>query len=890
MSETRNLLRNTIAARHSAIEAQFREGAGGFETCARLTAVMDEALRAACDAMTEAEQSHVAVLALGGYGRMELCPKSDVDIMILCDTGERKAQADDTARSILHRLWDAGIDVGHSVRTIDDALALQGVSPDAWTSMLESRYVCGNPALADRFREALQKAVGPDPWLINGVLADMGKRHERYGNSVKLLEPNIKKSAGGLRDLHALFWLYRGTDRQHLGNGRKAQPATVTFLDHLLVDGIVDKETHKAVLDAAEFLLRLRHGMHYLTGLLHDTLEYAMQVRIADRLGYIPKSHASGVEVFMREYYAHARTIHSFSRRLSRTFRGLVEPPAHGAETRPLGSVFLRSGDVLTVLPHVDNFDKAETILEAFVLSSEHDLEPDFRLEGLIERSLDLMNPESTSSPVLAAMFRRILRSRRVGITLHQMNALGVLGRYIPEFGDLVTFFQHNVYHYFTADEHTLIAVANAEALREARGVLHDVFRTLRNKELLYMAILLHDIAKPRGVADHEITGVAMAREILERLGMSEMFPDIAFLIRHHLVMEQVAFRRNIHDAGTIREFAARFPGPEQLDELYVLTYADLSAVNVNMWTEWKASMLQDLYRNTLEVLRRNLAGADVDRYHRAKREAATAGLLERLGRDLPRENIEQHLRGVSSEAYLASFSDEEIARHIREALNEELSVLVRQYEGHTEITVVGRDAPFVLSRCCAVMAANDANIFDAGVFTRDDGVIIDRFRVSDATTRRQLDQRVCDKIASDLRQVMAGNLDIEHLFLAHRRKWKRKQGKPVNPNVRTGVEFEDAPHHTIIDVYAPDAVGFLYRITDTLSRLGLDIHFAKIATRVDGVVDAFYVMDKEGSPVNDPLRREAIREELLNTINMLSQEHLAAQQDQTDQKSQAAD
>ena len=391
------------------------------------------------------------------------------------------------------------------------------------------------------------------------------------------------------------------------------------------------------------------------------------------------------------------------------------------------------------------------------------------------------------------------------------------------------------------------------------------------------MALLLHDIAKPRGVGDHEITGVEMARDILSRLGMQEMFSDVSFLIRNHLVMEQIAFRRNIHDPETIKDFASKFNRPELLDYLYLLTYSDLSAVNVNVWTEWKASMLQDLYMRTSEVLRRNLKGIQIDQFHQSKREAAEVGIVDSLSATLPREKVERHLRGIQSEAYTAMFSEEEIARHIEKSeASETVSTLFSHSEGYTEITVIAQDAPFALSKFCAVLAANDANIFDANVFTRDDGIIIDRFRVSEATTKKELGQKACRKIADDFIQVMEGTLDIQHLFEAHHRRWKRRPKLPANPNVRVDVEFEDNPRFTILDVYAPDSVGFLYRITEAISRLALDIYFAKIATRVDGIVDAFYVLDRSGKPVTDTVWRTMIHAEILKTIRSLQEQELA--------------
>ncbi len=878
MTESAIGVRTSLAERQARIAAAHRSGASGFETCAALTSAMDEAIRSACGCIVSDAKNHVAVLALGGYGRVELCPHSDVDVMILCDSGEWRDLAGETAKAFLHILWDAGVDVGHCVRTIEEAVSLRGQSLDSWTAMLESRYICGNEDLAGHFFESLRGAVGRsrDRWLIEGVIADIGSRHGRYGNSVKLLEPNIKKSSGGLRDLQAVFWLTRWCSDPLFLPLDPHIPALRVFLDTLHKEGSIGSDEHSDAVAALQFLLRTRHEMHYLRESLHDTLEYGLQLPVAEGLGFVATNGASAVEVFMRQYYRHARTVDCLCGRLSRQFRELVEPILHSEEAEEIGEIFLLADDLLSVKPDILRFADASQIFEAFLHAAENDAELDFRLHGVIERSTDLLKPEHCSSAAFAAMFRRILNSRRVGYALRMMNDLNVLGRFIPEFGELVAFFQHNVYHYFTADEHTLIAINNAEALREQTGVLHEVFRNLRRKDILYCAILLHDIAKPRGVAEHEITGVEMARDILRRLEMDDIFPHVAFLIRHHLVMEQVAFRRDIHDPQTIKEFAARFERPEQLDYLFLLTYADLSAVNINVWTEWKASMLRDLYLHTSEILHRSLTGSQVDRFHQSKREAAVSDMVDRLSMTLPREHVEQHMLGIQSEAYVSLFTDQEIVQHIQKGMTgEPVSTLFRQSDGYTDVTIIGRDARFALSKFCAVLSANDANIFDANIFTRDDGVIIDRFRVSDAATGQHLEKPVCAKITEDLRQVTNGALDIEHLFGAHKRKWKRKPKRPLNPNTRVDVEFEDNPRYTIVDVYAPDSVGFLYRVTETMSKLELNIHFAKIATRIDGVVDAFYVQDETGKPIADEERRGAIRREILATIKSLAEEQL---------------
>jgi [protein-PII] uridylyltransferase len=602
-----------------------------------------------------------------------------------------------------------------------------------------------------------------------------------------------------------------------------------------------------------------------------------LQRDVAEGIGVESGPGLMPVEVFMRGYYIHARTVFRLLQRAGQRFRESIEPPRmSGSPGKRVGSAFILYDDALTIDPSVAALGSAAQIFEAFTLAAEHETPPDLRLRGLLERSAEVLHEEDADSPGLSSYFRRILRTHRVAETLHEMNDADVLPRYIPEFGALVAFFQHNVYHYYTADEHTLIAIANAENLREKQGILREVFRNLPRKDILYAAILLHDIAKPRGVADHEITGVSMSATIMNRLGMPDAAPDVGFLVRHHLAMEQTAFRRNVHDPDTLREFASRFERPELLDYLYVLTYADLSALNASVWTEWKAAMLQELYQRTAEVLRRKLTGVEIDEFHRGITDEAAENVVEFLSRSIPPERVRRHIAGVGDASYVALFSEEEIEQHILKGGNSEpVSALFARAGGHTEITVIARDAPFALSKFCAVLSVNDADIFDANVFTRDDGLIIDRFRVTDSGTKQGLEQRRCEKIAGDLRLVMEGALDIENLFREHDKKWKRRPKLPTNPSVTTDVRFEENPRYTIIDVYAPDSVGFLYRLTETMSELGLDIRFAKIATRVDGIVDAFYTLDRSGKQITDPATRERIRERILSTIQRLAGERL---------------
>jgi [protein-PII] uridylyltransferase len=869
-------LSSKLQQQRAAAAEEFSRGTDGVKSCTSLTLAMDSAVRQAFADFDNSAKDGVAIIALGGYGRAEMFPHSDVDVMVLSSAGGG-VQVEGSAREFLHSLWDAGLNIGHSVRTINETIAQHGASLDSWVSVLESRFICGNAELADKMYSTIREKIvkGNKAWYISSLFDEALSRQMRFGNSVKLLEPNVKKSTGGLRDLQTVFWLHRGIEHDLLTPLNPEVPATLAFLDQLKAESSIDEEMHSAAVAALRFMFSVRTAMHLKRDGPHDTLEYSLQREVAEFLGCRSQSPMHPVEVFMRDYYLHARTIHMLFTQLGQRFRETIEPVRRAwNKGSRVGSTFRVRDGVLLLDPPVQRLTAPETVFEAFALAATEEVDFDAGLRAALYRSADLVAADSAPTPEAIAMTRKVLTSRRVADTLRDMNDTNILGKLIPEFADLVAFFQHNMYHYYTADEHTLVALEFAEHLREKQGPLREVFRNLRRKELLYLSILLHDIAKPRGVADHEITGVPIAEEVTRRLGFPDLAADVGFLVRHHLVMEQVTFRRNINDPETLKEFARHFERPYLLDYLYILTYADLSAVNPGIWTEWKGAMLQELYHRTSEVLNRNLKGEEVDRYHEERREQLAQKIERALHGQMTPAVLQKHLKGIPNASYADVFSPEEIAGHIAAA--ESLDLVAARFAdmgGSTDVTLIARDAPGTLSRFCGVLSANDATIFSADVFTRSDGIVIDRFRVSDAAEGGKLSQRACTKITEDLRKVISGELDIRRLFEDHQRKWKRRPKRPDNPNIRTDVRFEDAPRNTIIDVYAADRVGFLFEVTGAMAALGLNITYAKIATRVDGIVDAFYVQESDGKAVKGQERKDEIRQAILSTIETVDHE-----------------
>lgn len=816
-----------------------RSGAEGLDVASELSGLVDATMEKLWHELPEPERNSFSVVALGGYGRYEMAPHSDVDVMVLFDNEQTKRANADTAQKFLHSLWNLGFDVGHSVRTIKDCLDLYQTDVDVWASVLESRYVCGSSSVMQRYTEAFMENIRrkQDTKFVSSVIAGVDERHRKYDHSVKLLEPNLKNSAGGVRDLHSLVWIYRSMNVQYFTGTpfHTDRSGCVLLLQQLAADGMISDEEREECERAFNGILRLRNELHYHSAAQQDILEFSKQLEIARSLGYRRATPVESVEQCMREYYLNARIIYGLNKRLVDHFRNTSSPRFWSSSSeKKAGECFIvKDGQLFLQKERTGSLTHA-VIIQAFRICAEHAvyLSPALRrasTEFLRSRPLT----DDDALPVRKELLKILTAPSRAAETLQMMNDADVLGKIIPEWGDLVAFFQHSMYHYYTTDAHTLIALEHAEKLRESKSVLGETFRQLKRQELFYLAILFHDIAKPLGIAEHEIRGVDVWKKVQERFRISDDHDDVAFLIRNHLMMEQIAFRRNTNDGTTIDEFAALFRRPEQLDMLFVLTYCDLSAVNKNVWSSWKESLLQDLFLKT----RRKLTDEGSE-------QAATF-----FSPYTPEEQavFEEHIRSLNT-----------------------VSAIIANERSNSRITILTHDAPYLLSTLCGVLSANDISIIDAAIFTREDGIVIDAFRVVNAATKLPLTAEQESSVKSDLFNVLTGAETLERLFERHHRRWKRRAKPLFHPSIRVDAAFHDTEKHTIVDVYAPDMTGFLFKITQVLSAAGLQIDFAKLATRGDGIVDSFYVKTKEGNPISSEEEKRYLREEILHTIQQL--------------------
>jgi [protein-PII] uridylyltransferase len=810
--------------------------------------------------LTKNRKPAFAIASAGSFSRRELAPYSDIDIIFITDslTGNEKEISD-----LVTSLWDNGIEVSHTVRDFDDISKYLKEDLHTFTQFFETRLIFGSEKIYNKWNELLLASLTIDVQknLLYDFVHDIEDRYEKYGQSPKTLEPNVKLSAGGLRDFQAIEWMYVLKNKELLNKqGEKVQ--SEAFVDMMLEKEYSSPAECRKLFNSYKLLLTVRNLLHLQSGQKVDRFEFALQLKIA----HLFYSRKDAIALFMKDYFEAANIIYRFNKSIVKKFLEEITDPLPEALAIELDEDFILKGKTLSL--NVRRELKLSDILRAFYYRGFNNAPFDDKLRTLAIETVDKEEEMRFNNPESSVFFREILRlPRNVGQTLSAMNELGVLGAFMPEFKDLIGFLQHGVYHQYTADEHTLTAIANAEKLDKDNTNLGKIFKGLKDKEILYLALLFHDIAKPINISGHEIIGAEMASSIMFRLGYSEEEVEkVSFLVRNHLHMEQVAFRRNLADPETLNNFTSRFNSLHELDLLYLVTYADLSAVNPAVWTSWKSDLLSELYRKTNAMLNEQISGEDL----LISSTYVIPNKISRYSPTISESNVREHIESINDIAYAHHFTDEEIARHIEEIQRGvSVSTLFKELNDFTNITVITKDFPSLLSKICGVMSINDANIHDAKIFTRKDGVVIDSFNVSDFRTGRKIEPERYSKIDEDLNSVVTGLLQLNQEFTKMKNKWWRIESKFFKRTGKVKITFENHEKYTIVDVFSPDRLGFLYQVTSKMNELGLSIYFAKISTTGDDIVDSFYVLERSGKKVST-YDYELIKTELTDTITQL--------------------
>jgi len=864
-----------IVEERGRIEAAHRRGGSGLEVVGLHTELVDALIcqlfqlaDASVAASARERTAGCAVVALGGYGRRELNPGSDVDVMFLY-----RRQMDEYVSAVLHHvlyvLWDLGFSVGHSCRSLADAQRMMDTDLTARTAMLEARLLAGYPAVFDDLRERVWRGLQGRrvQQYIAEKLDEQERRHRKFGGSVYLQEPNVKEGPGGLRDFHVALWIARARHRL----------ATLADLSNL---GLLTPVEIGQCVQALDFLLRVRSELHYLQGGKHDVLNLAIQVPVAANLGFCDDSK-HGVERFMRQYYLRAGGLHQLSTRI---IERCAERPGSHVEAmmkrlraRDIGDDFVELNRQIHILPAQRECFRADPVrlLKIFWYRQEMGYDLSGEAKEAIRSHLDLIDDDFRRSNRALGFFLAILRAPGgVAETLRQMHQLGVLTAYIPEFARIACLVQFDYYHRYTVDEHTFVLLDHLESLRNTDDPRLQEFRRiadeLRKPEILKLAILLHDIGKGEGHG-HSERGVAIAESVLARMGLpAGDTAAVSFLVAQHLSMAHIAERRDLDDERLIIEFARLVGNEELLRMLYLLTYLDINAVGPQVWTDWKGTLLWELFLKTHTILTRGVPEGE-EEHQRAR--SLRAALVAELGGEFGAEVVGQHL-ALMPTRYVLNTSGVKVAQHLqlieRVRRGEPVAVHWSAFPlaGYSEVLVCAPGAPGRFTSVVGTLTAHGINILSAQLFSRADGVMIRAFQVSDGRGAALQDEAIWHRFGQDLRGVILGQVSARELIKRLRRDLLAKP-VPRAGEIQTRVEFDNlvSDRYTVIDIRAHDRLGLLYVIASVLSGLDVDVTLAKIATEVDQAVDVFYVTEKDGRKVTEPARMDTIRQALVHAI-----------------------
>ena len=816
-----------------------------------------------------AKGEQLTIAATGGYGRAELAPYSDIDLLFLLPD-KKTPDGEQIIESLLYTLWDLGLKVGHAARTVADCMRLSGDDLTIRTSLLEARWLCGGRdlfgQLETRFAAEVVAATGPD--FVEAKLAERDRRHERMGDTRYVLEPNVKEGKGGLRDLQTLFWI-----------AKYLYP--VADVGGLVDHGVLTVEDVRHFARAENFLWTVRAHLHYLAGRPEERLTFDVQTVIGARMGYRDHAGTRGVERFMKHYYLTAKDVGDLTRVLCAVLEERHKkrhsffrlPDFLIAKGRIDG--FRVDGDRLTVESNDAFAAEPGKLIRLFYEAQRHDLDIHPQALRLASQSLGLIDGALRADAEANRLFMEILTSPKdPEKALRRLNEAGVFGRFIPDFGRVVAQMQYDMYHVYTVDEHTIRAIGILAAiekgtLKNDHPVSSAVVHEVQSRRVLYLALFLHDIAKGRG-GDHSVLGAEIALRMGARMGFSAWeIETVEWLVRHHLLMSATAFKRDLEDSKTISDFIAVVQSPERLRLLLVLTVADIRAVGPGVWNEWKAMLLRELYYHAVK----EMTGGLPTRHRQARVEAAQDALRRHLA-DWSQAEIEEHIeRGYS--AYWLTVDTDTHVRHalaVREAERRDLDLHIEIRADPagdvTEILIYTADHPGLFAKIAGAMALTGAAIVDAKIVTLSNGMALDAFSIQDSQGGAFANAERLKRLRTRIEDALAGRLRPDReLELVRRRAWpSRTHVFKVPPRIL--IDNRASTDHTVIEVNGRDRAGFLFDVTSALTDLGLQIASAHISTYGERVVDVFYVKDVFGLKMEHKERLNHIRERLIVAVS----------------------
>ena len=858
----------------------FEADGRGFDCAHAISHLEDEIIRSTYlfvtnhlyPAKNPSSAERLAIAAVGGYGRATLAPGSDIDLLFLLPY-KQTPWGESVVEAILYILWDLRQKVGHSTRSVDECLRQARQDMTVRTALLEARFILGDEKLFEEMRTRFDAEIVRNTAreFVSAKLAERDTRLNRAGVSRYLVEPNVKESKGGLRDLNTLYWIAKYVYR-------------VREVGELVTAGVFTKRELQLFQSCEEFLWRVRCHLHFVTKRDEDRLSFDLQRAIAARLDYTTHAGLSDVERFMKHYFLIAKNVGDLTAILC---AALEEKQA---KSRPVLDRFMnRLRRKNHVLPGGDFAIEIDRVTVSRPDAFEHDPVNLIRLYWIANRNRLPIHPDATrlvtlslkridsklrANPEANRLFVEILTSKEAPeAILRQMNESGVLGHFIPEYGRIVAMMQFNMYHHYTVDEHLLRSIGILSSIETGRltedhPLCHEILPSIGNRTVLYMALFLHDVAKGRK-EDHSIAGARVARELCPRLGLSEAETEtVAWLVENHLVMSNTAQSRDLSDQRTIETFAATVQTLDRLRMLLVITVCDIRAVGPGVWNGWKGQLLRTLYWETEVVLAGGHSAID-----RKQRVVRAQGELRKALSTWSDPDFDAY----EARHYPAYWLKVDLAHKVSHAkllrlVDVEMKSLMTEYatdafRGVTELTVVAPDHPRLLSFIAGACASAGANIVDAQIFTTTDGLALDTICISRAFDQDEDELRRAGRVAQTIEKALRGEIRLSEAVAArHDQARSASKTFTVAPDVMMDNNLSN--RYTVFEVSGLDRPGLLYELTTALSDLNLNIGSAHIVTFGEKAVDVFYVTDLTGTKIVNPARQAAIRRQIIEIFN----------------------
>jgi len=840
-----------IARRHE-------ERGGGIAVARLITELIDRFALHACGSYAGCGGRGPAFIALGGYGRRELNPFSDIDILCLV-RGDEAGVHDTGISDMLKFLWDMNMDLGHSTRTVENCIETAGTDPSFATSLLDARFLAGDESVWKMFGERLAEWMSGKNGrkLLLGKVEERKKRLAYYHDTVQIQEPNVKECPGALRDIHVSRWLMKLTGRGgDFGDFSEA--------------GFLTEREARAFGEDLDFLLSLRHTLHFLNGKRSDTLDRLVLPEAAARMGY-EGAGTRPVEKLMHDYYMRAARVRRLTDRVIRGILDELNPAGPRRYTRTASGVLVGERDVRLAQGKTAALDESPgLVVTVFAEAGARGLPISGDTAAAVEEFLETCTVDFPAHPGVRAAFHALMNMKKgVGGALRLMHEHGVLTRIIPEFDAISWHYQYDFYHTYTTDEHSIRVVENLERMSNdgETGIryLSEIMVEVPARSALYLAGLLHDVGKPGG-AGHARRGEIMAERALRRLGYDRRTIDlVGFLIREHLLMSHISQRRDMEDREILSDFIGRVGSTGRLRMLTLLTFADLMALSETALTDWKKALIRGLYTRALVLIEKGY-----EEHVPHSRRCNVDCLVKALEKHVPDHVVRAHLE-LLPEQYIRVTGRAAVRAHIRgiERMKKRgVWASFRRGDDITLLTVVTRDHPRALADICGTITSSGINILGARIFTRNDGIIIDTFLVTDADGSSRIPPETQREFKRNIEGVVSGRLEVRNLIESYLRRWRRRKKNVVFSPPRVRVHNDVSTRYTVIDVFATDYTGLLYDITSVLASFDIDIHTARIGTDEDQVADAFYVQGPDGGKIEDETEIKKLKRAIIDRLN----------------------